>query len=189
MNLWLRFFFVVLSALRRKRMGPLDVSTIRLMVLPNDLDLNGHINNGRYLTLADLGRTDYTLRAGLLKALWKRRAPAVVGDALAKFRRDLKVFERFDLETRLAGWDDKWVYFEQRFIRAGRTCTLVATRIAIKNPKGGLLNPNDLVVDLRLPSESPALPDWMQQWSQSCEAASLSLRREERGETELVASP
>jgi acyl-CoA thioesterase FadM len=186
MNLWLRFFLVLLTAWRRKRVKLFDVSTIHLRVLPNDLDLNGHINNGRYLTLADLGRIDYMLRTGLVKVFLKRRAQLVVGDALAKFRRDLKVFERFTLETRLAGWDEKWVFFEQRFIRAGRVCTLVAVRIASKHPKGGLINPGEFITDLGLPDVSPALPDWMREWSQSCEAASVYLRQEERSVREIA---
>ena len=32
--------------------------------MPNDLDFNGHVTNGRYFTLADLGRLDFAIRTG-----------------------------------------------------------------------------------------------------------------------------
>ena len=53
MNLWLRLIKVVLRALFARRIGILDTSRITLRVWPNDLDFNGHVNNGRFLTLAD----------------------------------------------------------------------------------------------------------------------------------------
>ena len=44
-----------------------------LRVLPNDLDTNLHLNNGRYLTLMDLGRVDLMLRMGVMGELRRRR--------------------------------------------------------------------------------------------------------------------
>jgi acyl-CoA thioesterase FadM len=34
-------------------------------VLPNDIDINGHMNNGRYLTMLDLRIVEYFIRVGL----------------------------------------------------------------------------------------------------------------------------
>jgi hypothetical protein len=33
------------------------------------------------------------------------------------YRRSLSPFERYRLETHLIGWDEKWIYMEQVFIR------------------------------------------------------------------------
>ncbi|MDB5490660.1 MAG: Mesenchymal stem cell protein, partial [Micavibrio sp.] len=57
MNLYLRVLIVIFRALFGQPMT--DVTTpqrIRLRVYPNDLDSNLHMNNGRYLTVMDLGR-------------------------------------------------------------------------------------------------------------------------------------
>lgn len=52
MNLWLRLIRVWLAARRRPSLGVEDVSVIRVRVWPHDLDLWGHVNGGRYLTLS-----------------------------------------------------------------------------------------------------------------------------------------
>ena len=70
MNLWLRVLWVWLRAKFGAKLGmPSGTSCVELIVLPNDLDTNLHMNNGRYLTLMDLGRLDLFVRSGLLAAL------------------------------------------------------------------------------------------------------------------------
>ena len=41
---------------RRGRLAPTGISRIRLTTLLTDIDLLLHMNNGRYLSLFDLGR-------------------------------------------------------------------------------------------------------------------------------------
>jgi len=48
-NLYLRLLLTIFKALWAPRIKPGDSIELRLRVLPNDLDLNGHMNNGRYL--------------------------------------------------------------------------------------------------------------------------------------------
>jgi hypothetical protein len=77
-------------------------------------------DHGRYLALADIGRLDWFVRTGALQIARQRQALPVVGDAMAKFRRDLKVFQGFEIHTRLIGWDSKWGFIEHRFVRNRR---------------------------------------------------------------------
>src|SRR6185503_3961101 len=59
MSFLLRFFKVwILSFFGPKYSDLKHESNLSLRVWPNDLDLNIHVNNGRYLTLMDLGRMD-----------------------------------------------------------------------------------------------------------------------------------
>jgi acyl-CoA thioesterase FadM len=44
-------------------------NSLRLRVLPNDIDINLHMNNGRYLTICDLTRVDMFIRTGLAKTM------------------------------------------------------------------------------------------------------------------------
>jgi hypothetical protein len=60
----LRTLMVFLRALRAPRIGLLEESAVGFRVLPGDLDVNVHLNNGRYLALMDLGRFDLLIRAG-----------------------------------------------------------------------------------------------------------------------------
>jgi len=147
-------------------------------VWPNDLDVNRHVNNGRYLTLADLGRLDWFLRTGALAQARQQHAWPIVGDAIAKFRRDMKLFQRFTIESRMLGWDDKWAFLEHRFIREGRVIGIVGIRGLFRGRQGPL-PPGEFIRALGGPSQSPALPDWVLDWYRGCEAISGLLRAEE----------
>ena len=118
MNLIFRLIFVLVSgALSKTRTSITDVHSVWFRVLPNDLDTNLHMNNGRYLTIMDLGRVDALLRSGLVKTITREKWMPVIAGVSMIFRRSLAPFERYRLETRLIGWDEKWVYMEQTFIR------------------------------------------------------------------------
>ncbi len=179
MNLWLRLIWMLLTVWRRRQVSILDASSLPMTVMPNDLDFNGHVNNGRFLTLADVGRMDFVLRSGAAKAAFRMRALPIVGDSLAKFRRDLKLFERFELQTRLLGWDDKWTFMEHRFLRHGRVLGVVVIRGLFRGPQGPVA-PGDFLTAMGLQATSPALPDWVLDWNRSCDALSQALRAAEQ---------
>src|SRR3954469_20908042 len=115
MNLILRLIKVLVAALFGQRLDILDSSALTFRVWPNDLDIYLHMNNGRYLTVMDLGRTDLLIRWGLGGVMLgglggfrlKRRWMPVVGAATIQFRRSLSPFQRFRLHTRVLCWDEK----------------------------------------------------------------------------------
>lgn len=55
---------MVVAAKMGRRLKPLDTSVLKMRTWPGDLDINFHMNNGRYLTLMDLGRFNLTIRSG-----------------------------------------------------------------------------------------------------------------------------
>jgi acyl-CoA thioesterase FadM len=176
---WLRLFRVGLGLIAAPRVDLFTATRITLRVWPNDLDVNLHVNNGRYLALADIGRVHWFARTGALGLARRQNAFPVVGDAIAKFRRDLKVFQTFQIHTRLMGWDDKWGYIEHRFVRDGRVIGVVAIRGVFKGP-GGLLDPGVLLAGLAHAAPSPELPAWASRFQQSSVLLSELLREEER---------
>lgn len=134
MNLWLRLIWLLLAAPFRRRLAlPDGVSSLTLRVLPNDLDLSLHMNNGRYLAVMDLGRLDLLIRSGLGGAVWRNGWTPVANAALIRFRRELRAFTRYRLETRVIGWQDQAVLLEQTFVFAdGDREGQVATRALFK---------------------------------------------------------
>jgi acyl-CoA thioesterase FadM len=179
MNLWFRLLWLLLFRNRR----PVDLlatTTVRLRVWPSDLDLYRHVNNGRYFAIADIGRIDWFLRTGVMQQALRLHAPPVIGDAMAKFRRDLRLFQSFDIHSRLLGWDERWMFLEHRFVRAGRVVGVVAIRGLIRGERGAL-SPAQFLRSLGGPSASPALPGWVLQWDQANELLSTLLRSEEAG--------
>lgn len=176
---WLRLFRVAFTLIGRPPVDLLATTRIRLRVWPNDLDLNLHVNNGRYLALADIGRMHWFVRTRVLGIARKERAFPIVGDAIAKFRRDLKVFQPFTVESRLVGWDHKWGFLEHRFVRDGRVIGVVAVRGVFKGPDGPV-DPNLFLAGLGRALASPPLPAWVNEFQESCESMSKLLREEER---------
>ena len=176
---WLRLIRVGLSLIASPRVGLLSTTRVRLRVWPNDLDINLHVNNGRYLALADIGRIHWFARTGALAVARQQRAFPVVGDALAKFRRDLKAFQSFEIHTRIIGWDRKWGFIEHRFIRNRRVIGVVVIRGVFKGPDGPL-DPGVLLAALAHTGPSPELPEWVNRFQQSSEMLSEALRAEEQ---------
>lgn len=117
MNLWFRLLcLLVISRFRPRLTVPDAVSQLRFRAWFSDLDVNGHVNNGRYWTLFDLGRTDLILRSGLLKSVLKHKWTPIVGSGAIRFRRELRLFQPFILETRILTWTQSKVVFEQRIL-------------------------------------------------------------------------
>ena len=125
---WLRLIRVGLTLVGTPRVELLATTRVTLRVWPNDLDLNLHVNNGRYLALADISRMHWFASTGVLAIARQNKVFPIVGDVIAKFRRDLKVFETFEIHTRLMGWDHKWGFLEHRFVRNQRVIGVVAIR-------------------------------------------------------------
>jgi acyl-CoA thioesterase FadM len=178
---WLRLIRVVTGLVGRPKVDLLATTRVRLRVWPNDLDFNLHVNNGRYLTLADLGRIHWFARTGILGVARHHKAHPVVGDAMARFRRDLRAFQSFEIHTRLIGWDHKWGFLEHRFVRGGRVLGVVAVRGLFKGP-GGPVEPGALFGGTAQAITSPQLPDWASRFDESSELLSEMLREEERSQ-------
>mgnify|MGYP003335422101 CR=1 FL=1 len=82
-----------------------------MRIWPNDLDTNAHVNNGRYLTLMDLGRFDLMTQCGLVSTVLRNRWFPIAGGVMVRFERPLHVFEKITLKSCIVGWDEKWLYF------------------------------------------------------------------------------
>lgn len=96
-------------------------------VWPNDLDAFGHMNNGRYQVIMDLGRIDFLRRCHLLRGVVRNRWAVPVGEAHMAYRKPLRPLQRYTLHTRLLHWDARWFYFRQEFFGAADAQRPVAT--------------------------------------------------------------
>ena len=158
----------------------MGTTVIRLRVWPLDLDFNRHVTNGRYFTLADVGRMDYVLRSGAFRVALRHKAMPIVGDVWGKFRRELKVFEAFEIHTRVLGWDDKWTVMEHRFMRKGRVVGVVLMRGLFRSATGTVA-PQEFVRGMEMPPESPELASWAKAWCEGCDSLSAGLKQSETG--------
>lgn len=183
MNRYLRLLLVWLRARRSSHTpsaptpgSPLGEYRTTLRVMPNDLDLLRHVNNGSYLTLLDIGRVDMTLRSGAQQALDARGwFPVVVGESI-RFRRSMTLWERFTIVTRVLGWDERVIYLDQRFERTGRdgAVEVVAEAWVVARflARAGGTVPSPEVAELfGLDPVSPPLPEAVVTWSRALDLA------------------
>jgi acyl-CoA thioesterase FadM len=120
MNLYLRLIMTLLRCWRLPRLAPGDTLERSLRVLPNDLDINGHMNNGRYLTIIDLMLVEYFVRTGFAGVMMRRGWRPMSGGAIISYRRGLNPLQTYRLRFRLDATDDRWNYMRFEFEREGR---------------------------------------------------------------------
>jgi acyl-CoA thioesterase FadM len=164
MNLIFRMIRVFFMARRRSRAHPLAETSLTFRVWPSDVDVLIHMNNGRYLTLMDLGRVDASLRNGIWKALRSRGWYSVVASEAIRFRESLPLFERFELRTRTLGWDEKSLYIRQQFLVRGRVVAVGIVRVRFLKRTGGTLAAADVASAFMPGVASPELPGYISAW-------------------------
>lgn len=174
MNLYLRLLRILCAALfRRRNITALEGAVLGFRVLPNDLDPNWHVNNGRYLTLMDLGRIDLTLRMGFLRLVFRDGWMPVLGGATISFQRPLKLLQRYTLHTRLVGWDEKWLYLEQYFESEGKRVATAVVKGLIRGRDRSIPTAEVMrAVGFDLPS--PEFPEHLRRWIAADEALRAS---------------
>lgn len=122
-----------------------------------------HVNNGMYLSLMDLGRFDLMVRSGVWAKMRRSGwSPVVAGETIS-FRKSLTLGQRYSIESKIIGFDDRAIYFEQRMVSDGEIYVraYIATRLV---SKAGPVPLADIFAEF---GESPAdlsLPEWIHQW-------------------------
>lgn len=182
MNLYFRLLAQLLRSLWQPVITTRDETRQWFRVLPQDIDVFGHMNNGRYLQMMDIARTVWMRRCGALGVMRRQRWGAALGGGSIRFRRALKPFERYELTTRLIGWDSRWFYLEHGFLdRHGRCVAVGLSRAALRGRKGWVRT--DDVMDLVDPGvTSPALPAYAIALSQQEEVMQRAFACREQSE-------
>lgn len=136
----------------------------RHMCLPWDIDLWWELNNGRTLTLYDLGRIPLAGRVGLLPALKKRRWGLTMAGAAVRYRRRIRMFETVEMRSRAIGWDARFMYLEQSLWKANGECAGHIVYRGAVTGAGGIVPPAEVMEATGQAQPSPPLPDWVQAW-------------------------
>ena len=122
------------------------------------------MNNGRHLTLYDLGRFDLAIKCGLDKVLRQQRWGLVVAGASLRFRKRIRMFDPVVMRTQLVGRDERWFYFEQAMLVRGEPCSSTLMRTAVTEK--GRVVPTDRVFDaMGLANEERIPPKWVLDWA------------------------
>ncbi len=163
MNLYLRLLWTWLRARTKPGISMGDTIELKLRVWPSDLDVNGHMNNGRYMTITDLALIEYFTRAGFLPIALREGWRPMLGGSMISFRRGLKPFKVYTLRFSMNCWDARWAYFLFEFEHAGQLMANGVSKGAVVSRKG-IVNSNEIRERMGLHPESPTFPASIVAW-------------------------
>jgi acyl-CoA thioesterase FadM len=133
------------------------------MCWPWDLDPWVELNNGRTLTLYDLGRIPLGNRTGLRRVLMANGWGLTVAGNTVRYRRRVRAFDRVTIHSRCIGWDNRFLYIEQSMWK-GDDCTSHQIVRSAVTSQDGIVAPERVLAALGEPTQSPPLPDFVQGW-------------------------
>ncbi|MCC6007239.1 MAG: acyl-CoA thioesterase [Rhodobacteraceae bacterium] len=154
---------------RAGRSGPLELTGRHVShhrCWPWDLDPWLELNNGRTLTLFDLGRLPLLHRTGLLRLIRARGWGFAMAGASVRWRRRVRAFDAFEMHTRIVSWDARFFHIEQTMWRGGEATSSALYRAAVTGPDG-ILPPVEVTTALGHETPPPPLPAWIVAWSEA----------------------
>ncbi len=166
MNLFFRLLFAFLFARFRAPCSALGPCRTRFRVWPGDLDVLFHVNNGVYLSMLDVARVDMLARSRALGTLRARGFYPVVASQTIRYRRSLRAFQRFDVETRVVGWDEHAFLITHAFLRADDAVAEAVVRVRFLKRKGGKATTTEVLELIGMAGPSPELPAFVASWNE-----------------------
>ncbi|EDK38823.2 hypothetical protein PGUG_02921 [Meyerozyma guilliermondii ATCC 6260] len=137
-------------------------STYTSYVSPLEIDMFVHKSNSTYFTDLDLARMDLVLRVfqkyffqefdndfGTFKSKSVNNFPyAPIAMVECTFKKELKIFQKFEIKSKVVAWDDKWLFMMSEFKipKSDRTYAVAMTKYVFK--KGGgrtTINPEEMI--------------------------------------------
>ena len=141
-----------------------DVHVSHHICWPWDLDTFAELNNGRTLTLFDLGRFGPAQRTGVTDVLRKHKWGLTTAGASTRYRHRIKVFERIEMRSKLVFWDERFLYIEQTMLKKdGRCANHILFRGGVVDKKG-LVSTFRITEALGYSGDAPPCPSWVSEW-------------------------
>jgi len=134
------------------------------------------MNNAMYGIPLDYARLDWVAESGLLSLMLKRRWTALVAGKQLLYRRPVVLMEAFEVETRVLGWDGRWVYLSQHLRGAsGKSAARALVRWTLHDSAGKAVDFDVALAALGCPQPSPPLADEVLTFAASQDAALAAL--------------
>jgi len=145
MNLILRMITLLIASFFKSKL-PVEKprNSLILRVLPNDIDINLHMNNGRYLTICDLTRIDMFIRTGLAKTMINEKWMPVISEHTMKYKKALTLFQKYEVKMEITGWDERSFQMLHTFIVEDRVVA-EGTSLGVIVTKSGVIPPVDVM--------------------------------------------
>lgn len=167
MNLWWRLLYTMIFSRFRSPCGVMEVCRTPFRCWPTDLDALFHMNNGKYLSIMDIARTDFVIRSGLLKKLNQYGYYPVVEGQTIRYRKSLSPFDPFVIDTKVLGWDERAIFLSQKFIRTEEVIAEAIVKARFLKRPQGFVSPQEINALVGWTEASPALDEAIHSWNQN----------------------
>jgi len=164
-NLIFRLLWLRLTVGRKPPLGFHDVDRLPMRARWTDLDQLRHVNNGVFLSMMDLGRVDLMIRTGVWKKLMGSGFYPVVAAQTITYRKSLQWRQRFVLETRMAGYHDRALFVEQRFVVDGEIYARAFVKARFLKRAGGTVSVEELNAIAGMDLTQLPLESWVRRWA------------------------
>ena len=153
-----------------------ETGVIKSICWTSDVDYFFHMNNAKYLRELDFARFDFYFRTGLADFFESAPRINVVQHAAAiRYRRSIDFLSRFEVVTKLVYFDERSLYFEQRFVTT-RDGFIRAVALC-KNTAVEQCNLIHMMKD-RFGLDQPVCPEEVGKFIETNEKSSLALKME-----------
>lgn len=143
MNMLLRYFFLKILITLKANKNKLTLDQLinqkishSYCVLPHDLGWRNHLPNYRYLSFIELNIFSWFTgvdKTANTKLRWLFVAQQMI------YLKEVKLFDKFTVNTMLEGWDEKYLYFTHQFFVKGELASVGMTKVMMINSKGKFL--------------------------------------------------
>ncbi|XP_039749042.1 protein THEM6-like [Pararge aegeria] len=172
-NYFLRMTLIIFIGRFQKKSEIKDATCIYGFCTTQDVDFYfTHMNNARYVRELDFARVHFYDRIGIYPNMKAVKGHVLQGATSIRYRRPIPIFSAYKIETKLAYWDDKSLFIEQKFITFdGFVRAIVWSRQNLVNMDTDALFRNIPGAEVR-----PECPDEIKHWIQAIEVSSARLK-------------
>jgi acyl-CoA thioesterase FadM len=115
-----------------------------------------HLNNARYMMLADVGRIDIFIRSGFWALCSKHGWGPMLGGLQSAYVREIKLWKRFEIVSTIESWEDRQMIGRHRFVlEDGRTAAVIMTTAGVYDRRGKRFVPMQEIMDALAPDIVP----------------------------------
>ena len=163
-----RFSRLAWLSTRAPKLPALDIYEVcrsprRVMI--GDLDELRHMNNGVYLATLDHARQELVVRTGLWKRMREAGMYPVVSAQMIAYRKSLQLGQRYVVESRFLGLDDRAAYLEQRFVVDGEVYARAYVQGRFLYDAGGTVPMDELARVSGMDPLTHLIPEWLHDWA------------------------
>ncbi|MCR9109193.1 thioesterase family protein [Marivita sp. XM-24bin2] len=168
---FIRMAFGLWKTRNTPKLGPFATYVSHHRCWPWDIDMWMELNNGRTLTLYDLGRIPLAQVTGLMDMIRNESWGLTMAGVVVRYRRRIRTFERFETRSRLLCWDARFLYIEQSMWKQNGECANHAVYRSAVTDRNGIVPTSRVIAAMGLEeAQSPGMPIWVKKWLEAEDA-------------------